>query len=131
MGYECKLYIVDTYGDSECPLLDMKTKTKTYAREITSYDLSKMGDHYHDLLNKAPKTKSYIYAKDGDTETLKDPYGDELREFTLAELIPVLEKEQAENHYRRLPPIIAMLKEFERLNKGEWGGHLRVLHYGH
>jgi hypothetical protein len=120
MGYESRLYVVN------------KTTTKNfegthfYAEKIATFDLSKIGEY--EIFHKYPATDCYIYADDGNTEILKDCYGEELIEIPIPDAIKILEDLIAKYpNYRRWRPCLSLLKGF---NPDQWD-NLVVLHYGY
>ena len=124
MGYESKLYVIS----KGCIDRKFGEKTMTYAGIVASFDLCKVGIDF----SKYPPTKYFIYAEDGDDETIEDKYGDPLRELTLEEAVKEIEKAMdKEPSYRRWKPCLAMLREFRDANKSEWDNDLAVLHYGY
>ena len=79
-------------------------------------------------LSKFPKTDCFIYADDGNTEIVKDDYGDPLIEITINDLIEIFENDEELKDYRTTAPFLALLKGFDQ-SKFPYG--LFVLHYGH
>ena len=119
MGYESRLYIVEK---SE---FDYEEVGKRFAEVIAIYNASCF-PAIADRLRQAEKTDCYIY--DGNEMILKDCYGKELREADLPFVIDILEEELSKGEdYRRLKPLLYMLKGFE---VEKWG-ELVVLHYGY
>lgn len=128
MGYESKLYIVDTHDIS---FIDKNTNKKVkdiFNCIIGTYDLCKMGSDFdYDVFDKELEGKIFI---SGDEDTDVDCYGEHLRYCdNIPMLIAELQESEKRSHYRRLKPIISMLQEFEKL-KNEFN-HLIVIHYGH
>lgn len=123
MGYESKLYIV--YKGT------IESEGKRYAHKIAEYDLCTCYP-LSDILRHRPATDCYIYADDGDTMILEDRYGYPLTETTVSDVIRILERDIARGEtYRRIEPLLAMLKVFEQQEKdGRWND-LVVLHYGY
>lgn len=128
MGYDCRIYVVRKMRNGL-----IHEHNKIWAETIAMFELCKMDydGAYHALLKTATPTNSYIYTDDGNTELLTDCYGEELKEMTLAEVVSALMADEATGHYRRLPPVIAFLESLQAANESEWGGELRILHYGH
>ena len=96
-----------------------------------------MGSSFHEkFLNKKQKSKCFIYpmfANENaqDERVTKDKYGDEFIELNLRKLITYFENDESESHYRRLPPLIELLKGFQK-HKNDWSNtQLKVLHYGY
>lgn len=131
MGYESKLFVVNRIHFSERDGMP----EWICAQEIASYDLSKMG---YDAKEFFAAFKTEIDYKlwmpvcdDHGNETIGetdiDCYGEHMKGATLEDLIPALEAVEQRDRYRRLPPLIAMLKAFD---PSEWDD-LQVVHYGY
>ena len=119
MGYERKLYIVNKTS------VKFEIEEKQYAEIIAFYNMSKF-NAFDGIFTK--ETDCFIYADDGNTQILKDKYGDALKESTITEVIECLEKfKEAQENYRRVQPLLSLLKGF---NLDEWE-NLVVLHYGY
>ena len=65
---------------------------------------------------------------DEEIELTEDCYGDICKYTDIQTVIDWLEKAEAEEHYRRFTPAIAMLKAYAA---EEWDGELVVIHYGY
>lgn len=124
MGYESKIYIVEKSKNTN------KFGEK-WADVIAMFDLCKYYNLSNVLRHKR-KTDCYIIADDGDTEITADRYGDRLTESDLETVINIMERDIAHGEgYRRIFPILSMLKVFEeQKNAGIWND-LVVLHYGY
>lgn len=124
MGYESKVYIVEktNYSWNE-------NDDKKFARVLAVFDMACFRE-LSDWFRNKPATKHYIYADDGNTQIIKDGYGDVLKEASVKEVIDRLEKivENGED-YRRIFPLLATLKVFEA-QSNRWG-NIAVLHYGY
>lgn len=122
MGYESRIYIVrkthttDIDGD------------KRYAEIIAMFNMCQT-PRFADFMRAKPATDCFVYATDGDTKLLEDEYGDPLFEASISEVIEVLEKDIAEEDYRRTYPLLATLKALEE-HSHQWKD-LAVLHYGY
>ena len=60
-----------------------------------------------------------------------DKYGEHMKSADIGELIDALKRCEAREHYRRIPPLIAMLEAF---NLDEWNTEycrLEAVHYGY
>lgn len=114
MGYESRLYIVETH------------KNSSYAEKIATISMSKMGGNgWNELFNKPFEYE--MYADDGNTLLTEDRYGEKL---TYAEFEPVikwLETKGKEMDYRRIAPLLGLLKSFDR---SQWD-ELKIVHYGY
>lgn len=120
MGYESKLYVVNKTTSKNF------ADTHFYAQKLAMYDLSKTGEET--IFKQFPATDCYIYADDGNTEVLKDRYGEPLREIPINATIKLLEDlETKYPGYRRWSPCIALLRGFDQT---QWD-NLVVLHYGY
>lgn len=120
MGYESRLYVVNKTTSKNFE------GTHFYAEKIATFDLSKTGEY--DVFHKYPATDCYIYADDGNTEILKDCYGEGLIEIPIPDAIKILEDLIAKYpNYRRWQPCLSLLKGF---NLEQWD-NLVVLHYGY
>lgn len=125
MGYDSKLFIAEksswhTPGE------------KDYASFIASYDLA-VFPSIASFMRSRPKADCYIYMDDGNTRILEDRYGDELTQASIPEVIKVLEetKNGKEGNYRRIDPILSMLKTLQKQQEEGCWRELVVLHFGH
>ena len=120
MGYESKIYVVrksGLKGDNE----------KNFAQKVAEFDLCKVYG-ISDTLRRMPKTDCYIYAGDGNTEIIKDRYGEELTECTPEKLIELIENDiEKGGEYWRYNLILATLRELVKFNDNK----IYCLHYGH
>ena len=125
MGYDSKLFIAEKsslYSSEE----------KNYASFIASYDLA-VFPPISSFMRGCPKADCYIYIDDGNTQILEDRYGDELTQASISDVIKVLEesKNHKDGNYRRIDPILSMLKTLKKQQEeGRWR-ELVVLHFGH
>jgi hypothetical protein len=124
MGYESKLYIVE----KSCLRDD---DGMVYAEVIASFDMCKCY-FLSGVLTKEPQTNCYFYADDGNTKVLEDMYGDALTETSVDTVINILEEAiEMGEEYRRIFPLLSMLKTFkEQQAENKWI-NLVVLHYGY
>jgi hypothetical protein len=124
MGYESRLYIV-----SKSNLL---SEDGYFGEVIASFDLCVASNSFISRVNPDNPNKvtdCYIY---GDSEMItKDKYGKPLAEFSLKEMIEIIEDAMQEDNYRRYAPCLAMLRAFHDDNKSQWDNTLVVLHYGY
>ena len=97
-----------------------------FGKKIASFDLCKVSSVANDI-RSYPKTDTYFYSDDGNTQIVKDFYGETLTEIPIPDMIQILEKASSNIHYRRYNPCIQMLKGFDL---SEWKD-LVVLHYGY
>lgn len=125
MGYESKLIVVD-----RCELEAPNGSTWVFADEIAIFDLDKMGYDNHDFYDAFKEEIDFkVFVDSRDEETDTDCYGDKIKSADWEALLAALKRIEAEDHYRRLPPVIAMLEAFYAA-RDEWHD-LRVLHYGY
>ena len=124
MSYESKLYIVDKGW-----LMD--DDGMVFADVVATYDMCKCY-FLSDVLIKEQKTNCYFFADDGNTKILEDKYGDALTETSIDHVISILEEAvDAGEEYRRIFPLLAMLRSFREQEKQHMWRHLAVLHYGY
>lgn len=124
MGYESKLYIVEKgyHQDDD---------GRVYAQIISTFDMCKCY-FLADVLTKEPKTNCYFYSDNGNDRVIEDKYGDALTETSVDTVINILEEAiEMGEEYRRIFPLLSMLKTFkEQQAENKWI-NLAVLHYGH
>lgn len=117
MGYESRLYIV-----KKCDAIN-------YAEVIARYDCSNMGydNGWRELFNKPFDCKMYM--EDGNTLIEEDCYGDKLQSADFPTVIEWLEKEVEKRDYRRLKPLLSLLKGFDLSQCRD--GEMEIVHYGY
>lgn len=118
MGYDSRIYVVEKSQQKN-------ENGKRWGQVIARYEMCKFS-----AFGGIFKTESdcYIYADDGNTEIIEDCYGETLKEADILEVIHYLENyKNIEEYYRRVDPLLGLLKGF---NTSNWG-NLTVLHYGH
>lgn len=119
MGYESRLYVVKkTTLPGENNL--------RFAQKIAVFNLCKV-PAVSEKMRAYKSTDSFIYADDGNTEIVKDDYGDTLKEIPLADAISILEDAADKDDYWRYRPCIAFLKALQDCAPCE----IVVLHYGY
>lgn len=132
MGYESKIYIVNrsTYKNPKTE------KTLISALEIASFDLCVMGNNsaFYGVFDREIDFDMYMPGVDEQGREIMeftrfDCYGEHLKMCELSALLDVLKQAEEKEHYRRLPPLIAMLQAFID-GAGEWGD-LRAVRYAH
>lgn len=120
MGYESRIYVCDYHAGTE------------YCETIAAVKLCTMGN-FCDIFKKDFREDKVFFCGIGETHDSKDltadEYDEKIKYAELEDVIQFLEKKEAEEHYRRLPFTIAMLKSLQE-RKSEWE-HLIVVHYGH
>lgn len=125
MGYDSKLFIVEKSSFHV-------VGEKDYASFIASYDLA-VFPQISSFMRSCPKADCYVYMDDGNTQILKDRYGAELTQASILDVIKVLEeaKNGKDGNYRRIDPILSMLKTLQRQQEEGYWRDLVVLHFGH
>lgn len=125
MGYDSKLFIAEKSSFHVAG-------EKDYASFIASYDLA-VFPPISSFMRNCPKADCYIYMDDGNTQILKDRYGAELTQASIPDVIKVLEeaKNGKDGSYRRIDPILSMLKTLQRQQEEGYWRDLVVLHFGH
>lgn len=126
MGYESRLFIVEKsdYKNFESGIV------------IAEYDLCKMGyanDEFFRAFTREIGYTIFLPTCDSDGNEImdfldEDRYGEHMKAASIPVLLSALEAVEARSHYRRLPPLIAMLKAFDA---SEWDGELEVVHFGY
>lgn len=120
MGYESRVYVMNVYRDFDI-------LGKPYAERIAVFDLSCMGcDSRWTQLFQTPVDFA-VFSPDGEEPLEEDNYGDKLMSASIVDVISCLEDLETTEHYRRIPPLLALLKGFE---PSEWND-LQVVHYGY
>lgn len=132
MGYESKIYIVER-SEYENRITGEK---EVSALKIADFDLCCMGyeNAFYSVFNREIDFDMYLPGVNADgeeviTATREDCYGERMKMCDLSALLDVLRKYEAKEHYRRLPPLIAMLQAFVD-GAGEWG-ELKAVRYAH
>lgn len=121
MGYESRVYVVSRF----------ELNHGVYAEKITQFDLCCVGTkNYERFFNAFNKEIDYQIVVDG-AFTDTDCYGAHMKSATLPDLVDALKACEEAEHYRRFPPIIAMLEAFSAANESDWNGELEAVHYGY
>lgn len=121
MGYESKLYIVESHKG-----IVEDENGLWYGRRIAEIDLSKAGIPQERFFTE--KADCYLYADDGNAKITEDCYGDKLTVCTdLPGFIAWMKEQESKEHYRRWGMAIALL---EAIKPEDWRC-VQVLHYGH
>lgn len=117
MGYESKIYI-----------MKKSNNISNFAEEIVRFNCRGMGKNgWRELFSKPISYK--IFSDDGNTEFDKDKYGEYLKYSDFPTVIAWLEKEVEREDYRRLKPLLSLLKGFD-LSKWE-DGEMQIVHFGY
>lgn len=123
MGYESRIYVVNV---SRCKA--PKTgEDFPICNIIAEMNMSCMVGSFHRLFDKPIDFKIVICDSRGENETDEDCYGDKIKCGDINDIIVWLENEIKRDNYRRLKPLLGLLKGF---NPNEWD-ELKVLHYGY
>lgn len=115
MGYESKIVVAKV------------SREINYGCILADLNCSRMGS-FPDAFKTAVMYDVYIV--NGDFPTVKDRYGDYLKDMPLNDAIDYLESHAEEfGNYRRAHVLLATLKAFAA---EEWDGdEIRVIHYGY
>ena len=132
MGYESKIYIVE-----RSEYTDKKTgKLYVSALKIASCDLCVMGNNsaFYGVFDRPIDFDMFLPGVDEHGREImefsrSDCYGETLKMCDLPALLDVLKQAEAREHYRRLPPLIAMLQAF--VDGAEEWGKLKAVRYAH
>ena len=143
MGYETKIYISQSAGTSKLNLgkvqgkyryiwgeegnrytyIDNDEKVKVsdsteiiqaYSKlDISSLDLCKMGNHFHDLIKQVETQGQYYLHTDSDDYVIvKDSYNDLIKTYDAVKFLNVLKAtKEYEGDYRRLNTAIILLED--------------------
>lgn len=114
MSYKSKLLIVNKTGS-----------VSEYGEIIAQIDMSAIGDARFYSLFKIPVTCE-LYNSDGFASKF-DTHGEELKYAPISTVKNWVEQEAVKNSYRRLKPLLGLLKGFD---ESEWD-ELQVVHYGY
>lgn len=122
MGYESKIYIV-----AKMYLKDRNNMT--YCDVIAMFNMCKC-QGLADVFKR--KTDCYFYADDGNTKVLKDRYDKDLTEATVEDVIYKLEEIIANGeNYRRIFPLLSVLRTLNKQQKNKLWDEVVVIHYGY
>lgn len=137
MGYESKILLVNRHESKtrfdgttlERPIIN--------AEIVAEYDLCKMGCQAQEFYAAFRREIDYTLFlpgvdANGDERIMEkdeDMYGDHLKSANIEELLAALKACEERDHYRRLPPLIAMLETLANM-RDEWPV-LEAVHYGY
>ncbi len=138
MGYESKVFVVNAVSHNT-PKLDKRTQEpvldknghpimyRGYGQIVAMIDMCKMGydNGWKELFTK--EIDYYIFAEDGDHDTNTDCYGEHIKSGDINAIIAWLENRIKIDDYRRLKPLLHLLKSF---NLDDWED-LQIVHYGY
>ena len=114
MAYESRIYVINVHKETR------------YGEIVARYDLSNMGgdESFYNLFCFSTGYKIY---PDGNRATDSDCYGSPIKSADINKLIEWLETKGRQMNYRRIEPLIGLLKGFKL---SEWE-NLQVVHYGY
>ena len=124
MGYESRIIVASRY------IFDHSGEI--WFEKLGEMWLSKCGYGFPKIFTT--EIESDIYGdgfkenSEEEYELTEDCYGDICKYAPIQTVIDWLEKSEAEEHYRRFTPAIAMLKAYAM---EKWEGDLVVIHYGY
>lgn len=137
MGYESKILLVNRHEIKtrfdgtplERPIIN--------AEVVAEYDLCKMGwqaQEFYAAFRREIDYTLFLPGVDanGDERIMEkdeDMYGDHLKSADIGELLAALKVCEERDHYRRIPPLIAMLETLSNMRE-EWPV-LEAVHYGY
>ena len=124
MGYEMRFYVV-----KKANLRSEANEPHKWAEVVAIFNYCKDYDMAGWIDRNYQPTNCYIFADDGNTEILEDMYGSPLIEIPIKDMIDYLEKNNVD--YRRVKPLLALLKAFDEENETKWGNELVILRYGY
>lgn len=126
MAYESRIYVVDVHREKD---KDNPNYGKVYyAERIAAFNLGCMGytNGWRELF--AEIIDYELYEENSDNKINTDKYGARLTSADFEKVIKWLEQWcESGKHYRRIAPVLAMLKGFDR---SEWDD-LQIIHYGY
>lgn len=117
MGYCSKIFIV---ARSKRPMFDTESV-------IASFDCCKMDYQFRDIFTKEIDYK--LFADDGNTIFNTDRYGYHLKSADFRTVIDWLTDRVKKDDYRRLKPLLGMLKGFDLSKWTEYD--MQIVHYGY
>ena len=137
MGYESTVFIVERSvfpGRGNVP-------ASVSGLVIAEYDLSKVGyvnDEFFGAFKREIDYKLYLPSCDEEGREVmefldEDCYGEHMKAASIPDLISALRICEQRDHYRRIPPLIALLESFDK-NADEWNNGcstLEAVHYGY
>ena len=125
MGYESRVIIVNVIRRAETDCRGKHYPAFVFAEEIASIKMSCMDGNFTSLFDK---DIDYAINKPGtDKQTMVDCYGECIKSGDIHKIIQWLEDKVKEENYRRLKPLLGLLKGFD---VAQWDS-LEVLHYGY
>lgn len=122
MGYESKVYVVDTYGRKGRD----KDGEKRFCAKVAEFNLGSIPAIYDVLCKEV--SDFFVYESDGDTPILKDKYNKELTQCSLETLINAIENSSDCMEYYKTKALLGFLKI---CNTSHDVDDLICLHYGY
>ena len=122
MGYDMRFYVVN-----KCENVKRKIEDNEFCfgEIVAQYEYCVDNNLATFIDNNSKSTNTYIYI--GEDETIRDCYGDLIKDIELDNLLNYLRNDKEE--YRRKLPFIRLLEGF-KLVKDQFSD-LRILMYGH
>ena len=126
MAYESRLFIVNRRESTNWNPLLGKDVDWVYGENIADIKMSAMrNEEFYALFDKEIDYKLFIDNNEIDTD--KDKYGEHLKYAKISTVVAWLEEELTKSNYRRLQPLLGLLRGFDERKWDE----LQVVHYGY
>lgn len=122
MGYDMRFYVVNKNDNLKYKIED---SDYCFGEIVAQYEYCVDYNLARFIDNNSKSTTTYIYI--GEDETIRDCYGDLIKDIELDTLLDYLRNDKEE--YRRKLPFIRLLEGF-KLVKNQFSD-LRILMYGH
>ena len=123
MAYESRLFIVNRIKYTNWMGKDIDW---VYGEKIADIKMSSMqNEEFYALFDKEIDYKLFIDNNEIDTD--KDKYDEHLKYAKIGTVVAWLEEELTRSNYRRLQPLLGLLRGFD---EREWD-ELQVVHYGY
>lgn len=126
MGYESRIIVVNVVEHPECQIGRTVYMAHKYVEEIASIKMSCMEQDFPMIFDKEIDYKISTPGCE-DKEANEDKYGRHIKSGNINKIIEWLEDKVKTDDYRRLKPLLGLLKGF---NAEQWN-RLEVLHYGY
>lgn len=126
MAYESRLFIVERKKFTNWNPRLGKDVDWVHGEYIADIKMSAMrNEEFYALFDKEIDYKLFIDNNEIDTD--KDRYGEHLKYAKIGAVVAWLEEELTRSNYRRLQPLLGLLRGFD---EREWN-ELQVVHYGY
>lgn len=126
MAYESRLFVVNRKKYTLWSPLLRKDIYWVYGEKIADIKMRAMrNEEFYALFDKEIDYKLFIDNNEIDTD--KDEYGEHLKYAKISAVVAWLEEELTRSNYRRLQPLLGLLRGFD---EREWD-ELQVVHYGY